>query len=60
MPSGDEYRRKALQLCSKANQETKPQVRNEYQALAMSYMRLAEMADHRAFEPGPSLDEDTN
>lgn len=60
MPSGDEYRRKALQLCSKANQETKPEVRNEYQALAMSYMRLAEMADHRAFEPGPSLDDDTN
>jgi hypothetical protein len=52
MPSGDEYRRKALGLRSKANQESRPEVRNEFQALAMAYMRLAEMADRRTLSLG--------
>jgi|SRR3974377_334453 len=45
MTSGDEYRCKALELCVRANEERKLEVRREFESLAMACMRLAEMAE---------------
>lgn len=41
-PAADEYRRKALELCARANQQTDPALRVEYENLAFLYMDLAE------------------
>lgn len=59
MPSGDEYRRKALQLCDKANREPKIELSKEYEVLAFAYMRLAEMAERNVLlDPEQNLDPD--
>jgi hypothetical protein len=43
MPSSDAYRRKALELYNRANNEAKPELSIEFQALGMAYMRHSEM-----------------
>ena len=58
MPSSDAYRRKALELYNRANNEAKPELSIEFQALATAYMRLAEMADRKTLlDPKKDLDE---
>ena len=47
MPTGDEYRAKAAELLALAQTEANPSTVFEYQTLARSYLRLAEMADSR-------------
>lgn len=57
MPSGDEYRRKAVELCEKANRESKTELKKEYEVLAFAYMQLAEMAERNALlDPNQRLD----
>ena len=59
MTSSDAYRRKALELYNRANNEAKPELSIEFQALAMEYMRLAEMADRNTLlDPDDPIDED--
>ena len=41
-PALDEYRRKALELCARANEQRDPQLRVEYENLAFLYIELAE------------------
>jgi hypothetical protein len=43
MPSSDAYRRKALDLYNRANNQAKPELSIEFQALAMAYMRRSAM-----------------
>ena len=43
--SEDEYRRKAAEMRAKAKQATLLSVRRECEALALRYLRLAEMAE---------------
>ncbi len=43
--SGDEYRCKALELCARANEQTDPTLRVEYENLAFLYMELADKVD---------------
>jgi hypothetical protein len=45
MPSGDEYRIKAVELTAKAQTEISPDLRLELENLALAYLRLAEQAD---------------
>ncbi len=45
MTSGDEYRKKAAELRAKVRDENVPELRSELEALALSYVRLAEQAD---------------
>jgi hypothetical protein len=45
MTSADEYRKKAAELRAKARYENAPTLRAEFEALALSYVRLAEQAD---------------
>ena len=45
MPSSDDYRRKALELYKRANNEAEPELSVEFQALATAYMRLAAFED---------------
>lgn len=57
MPSGDEYRRKAVELCDKANREPKTELKKEYEILAFAYMQLAEMAERDVLlDPNQRLD----
>jgi hypothetical protein len=59
MASGDEYRCKALELSERANEEQELEVRRDFEALAMAYTRLAEMADHNTLlDPDDPSDED--
>ena len=56
--SEDEYRRKAAEMRAKAKQATLLSVRRECEALALRYLRLAEMAETNshtnvAYEPPP-------
>jgi hypothetical protein len=44
------YRQKALELCKRANSVRVHALKTEYEALAFSYMRLAEDADRDATE----------
>lgn len=44
-PAVDEYRRKALELCARANQQSDYSLRVEYETLAFLYMELAEKAE---------------
>ena len=43
MPSSDAYRRKALELYDRANNEARPGLSIEFQVLAMAYMRHSAM-----------------
>ncbi len=43
--SGDEYRRKALELCTRANEQRDPALRVEYENLAFLYMKLADKVE---------------
>ncbi len=59
MPTGDEYRLKALELCQKANGELSHKLKSEYEHLAFAYLRLAEMADRNVLtDPLVKLDQD--
>jgi hypothetical protein len=59
MPSGEEYRRKAVELCEKANREPKLELSKEYEVLAFAYIRLAEMAERNALlDPEQQIDPD--
>jgi hypothetical protein len=58
MTSGDEYRKKAAELRAKARFESDPVLRPDLEALALSYVRLAEQADRNqqndiSYEPPP-------
>jgi hypothetical protein len=44
-PAVDEYRRKALELCARANEQRDPRLRVEYENLAFLYMELAETVE---------------
>jgi hypothetical protein len=48
MTSGDAYRVKAAELHAKARQETNPALSSQLEALAQSYVRLAQQADRNA------------
>jgi hypothetical protein len=48
--ASEEYRQKALELCNRANSARVHALKAEYEALAFSYMRLAEDADRDATE----------
>ena len=48
MPSGDDYRIKAIDIHAQAKLETNCFNRAELEALAMAYLRLAEQADRNA------------
>jgi len=48
MPSGDEYRALAAEMSARARNATEADVREELEALAWSYLRLAEQADRNA------------
>ena len=45
MPTADEYRQCALELCSKARNEPSRDLKLEFEKLAVAYMQLAEMAE---------------
>jgi len=47
MPTGDEYRAKARQILAEAQAENNPHIIFEFQTLARSYLRLAELADRK-------------
>ena len=65
MPTGNEYRAKAAHISAQAEGETDPHLVLEFETLARSYLRLAEMADRAkpdiAYETpertGPDSDE---
>ena len=48
MPSGDDYRIKAIDIHAQAKLETNWFNRAELEALALAYLRLAEQADRNA------------
>jgi hypothetical protein len=48
MPAGDHYRARAAELSAKAQAETAPAIRVEYENLAFAYLRLAEQADRNS------------
>ena len=48
MATADEYRIKAAELSARAIAETHPATRAEFEALALSYLRLAEQAEHNS------------
>jgi hypothetical protein len=48
MAAGDNYRAKALQLLAKAEVETNPDIRADFENLAAAFMRLAEQAERNA------------
>jgi len=52
--AAEEYRRKALELCVRANEQRDPALRVEYENLAFLYMELAERVDGGTTEPGGS------
>jgi hypothetical protein len=60
---GDKYRAKALELLARAETETDPQIRAEFENLATSYLRLAEQAERNSYfdvtyePPPPKVDD---
>ena len=48
MPNGEQYRALAADMNARAQKETIPLCRAEYEHLAMLYLRLAEQADKNA------------
>ena len=58
MVPGDKYRARALELLARAEIETDPQIRAEFENLAAAFLRLAEQAKRNslfdiAYEPPP-------
>jgi hypothetical protein len=55
VPTGDEYRVKALECLEQARRATHPTVRKELTNLALSFVRLSILAEQNAkTEPTPS------
>ena len=55
---GDKYRAKALDLLARAETESDPQIRAEFENLAAAFLRLAKQAERNsqfdlAYEPPP-------
>jgi hypothetical protein len=55
---GDKYRARALELLARAEIETDPQIRAEFENLAAAFLRLAEQAERNSlfdvtYEPPP-------
>jgi hypothetical protein len=48
MVVGDNYRAKALELLARAETETNPAIRAEFENLAAAYLRLAEQAERNS------------
>jgi hypothetical protein len=48
MTSADQYRFKAAQLLIRAARETDPRVQADYESMAQSYLRLADLAEQAA------------
>jgi hypothetical protein len=48
MAAGDQYRARAAELSAKAQWETNPGFKVEYENLALAYLRLADQADRNA------------
>jgi hypothetical protein len=48
MALGDQYRARAAELMIKAQGESAPSIRQEYENLGLAYLRLAEQADRNA------------
>jgi hypothetical protein len=63
MKPGDEYCAKALEFLAKAETESSPLMRAEFENLGAAYLRLAEQAERNAkvdvtYEPpAPNLDD---
>jgi hypothetical protein len=60
MSSGEDYRHKALEFGAKAHAESDPDLKAQLNALALSYLRLAEQADRNSladivYEPPPPM-----
>ena len=58
MVPGDKYRARALELLARAEIETDPQIRAEFENLAAAFLRLAEQAERNSlfdvtYEPPP-------
>jgi hypothetical protein len=56
--AGDKYRARALELLARAEIETDPQIRAEFENLAAAFLRLAEQAERNShfdvtYEPPP-------
>ena len=45
MTTGDRYRAKALELLARADGEIDPQIRAEFENLAVAFLRIAEQAE---------------
>ena len=45
MAAGDQYRTKAAEFHARAQSETRPQLRLQFENLAKAHLRLAEQAD---------------
>ncbi|MGB9042963.1 MAG: hypothetical protein WCC81_10890 [Pseudolabrys sp.] len=61
MVPGDKYRARALELLARAEIETDPQIRAEFENLAAAFLRLAEQAERNSlfdvtYEPPPKVD----
>ena len=48
MTSGDDYRSKAVEFRAKAQAESDPRQKAEYEHLARAYLRLAEQAERNS------------
>ena len=48
MVTGDHYRIRAAELNAAARQERNPDIRKEYENLALAYLRLADQADRNS------------
>lgn len=48
MPTGDHYRSRAAELTAFARREQNPDIRKEYENLALAYLRLAEQAERNS------------
>jgi hypothetical protein len=54
MASGDQYRVKAVDMYTRAKDQTDPTTQAHFESLALSYLRLAEQADRRGTYEQPS------
>ena len=54
MATGDEYRVRAADMQARARDEHNPEIRADFESLAMAYLRLADQADRRVlYEANP-------
>jgi hypothetical protein len=66
MATGDQYRIRAAELNALARRERSPDIRKEYEHLALAYLRLADQAERNSAtdivyetpQPPPSRGED--